>query len=33
MKFHHIGIATKDIKKTFEFVKNNFKVIKFSEDG
>ena len=29
MKFHHIGIATKDIKKTFEFVKNNVKVIDF----
>ena len=31
MKFHHIGIATKDIKKTFKFVKNNFEVIDFTD--
>jgi methylmalonyl-CoA/ethylmalonyl-CoA epimerase len=31
MKFHHIGIATNNIKKTFEFVKNNFNIIKFTD--
>jgi len=31
MKFHHIGIATDNIKKTFEFVKNSFDVIEFTD--
>ena len=32
MKFHHIGIATKDLKKSLEFVQKNFEVINFSEE-
>ena len=31
MKFHHIGIATKDIAKTQQWVQNNFNVKKISE--
>ena len=30
MKFHHIGIATKNIDKTFEWVRNNFEVINYT---
>jgi len=29
--FHHIGIATKDINKTFQWIQVNFKVLKFSK--
>ena len=32
MKFHHIGIATKNLKTSLEFVKNNFDVISVTED-
>ncbi len=31
MKFHHIGIATKDIKKSLEFIKNNFEILDCSQ--
>jgi methylmalonyl-CoA/ethylmalonyl-CoA epimerase len=31
MKFHHIGIASKDLKKSFEFVKKNFEILSASE--
>jgi len=31
MDFHHIGVATKDIDKTLQWVKNQFDVIKISE--
>jgi methylmalonyl-CoA/ethylmalonyl-CoA epimerase len=31
MKFHHIGIATKDINKSLEFVKNNFEVEEYTD--
>jgi methylmalonyl-CoA/ethylmalonyl-CoA epimerase len=26
MKFHHIGIATRDLKKSLEFIKKNFDI-------
>ena len=31
MKFHHIGIATEDINKAFDFVKDNFNIVKYSD--
>ena len=31
MKFHHIGIATNNINKTFEFVKNHFDIVNFTD--
>ena len=31
MTFHHIGIATKDITKSFKFIKDNFNIIKKTE--
>ena len=31
MKFHHIGIATDNITKSFEFVKNSFDIIEFTD--
>jgi len=31
MKFHHIGIATKDIDKTLNWVKKTFKIISISK--
>lgn len=30
MKFHHIGIATKDLKKSLDFVQNNFEILNIS---
>ena len=32
MKFHHIGIATKDLKSSLEFVQKNFEVLEVSEE-
>jgi len=32
MKFHHIGIATKSLKTSLEFVKKNFEVLNVSEE-
>lgn len=32
MKFHHIGIATKDLKTSLEFVKKNFDIVSISEE-
>jgi len=31
MKFHHIGIATKDIDKTLKWLKEQFKVLNISQ--
>ncbi len=31
MKFHHIGIATKNIEKTLEWLKNQFQIVNISE--
>ncbi len=31
MKFHHIGIATKDIDKTLDWVRNQFDVVSVSD--
>lgn len=31
MRFHHIGIATKDLKVSLEFIRNNFEIINISE--
>lgn len=31
MKFHHIGIATKNLETSLDFIKNNFEVINISE--
>jgi methylmalonyl-CoA/ethylmalonyl-CoA epimerase len=32
MKFHHIGIATKNLKTSLEFLQKNFEVISFSQE-
>jgi len=32
MKFHHIGIATKSLKTSLDFVNKNFEVINISEE-
>jgi len=32
MKFHHIGIATKDLKKSLKFVQDNFEIKDISEE-
>jgi len=32
MKFHHIGIATKDLKKSLEFIENNFDVVDVTQE-
>ena len=31
MKFHHIGIATNDIEKSLNFLKNQFKIVSISK--
>lgn len=31
MKFHHIGIATKDIDKTLDWVRNHFDIVSVSD--
>lgn len=32
MKFHHIGIATKDIKKALKFISQNFEIISKTDE-